>query len=62
MQTERDAAIVGWIGRISAADAEHVMAGLGWATAGPEPACGGRARLSSTKPALHAQKEGRKAG
>jgi hypothetical protein len=37
MQTERDAGIVGWIGRLGAADAEHVMArfamGRSWAYA-----------------------------
>jgi hypothetical protein len=37
MQTEKDAGIVGWIGRLGAADAEHVMArfamGRSWAYA-----------------------------
>jgi hypothetical protein len=28
MQTEKDAEIVGWIGRVGAAGAEHVMARL----------------------------------
>lgn len=36
MQTEKDAEIVGWLGRIGAASAEHVMARFGMgAEAGP---------------------------
>ncbi len=45
MQTEKDAEIVGWVGRVGAAGAEHVMGRFGmrrsWAYGPPEPAGGG---------------------